>query len=237
MPVRFDAVRTRQSRLPVAARQAAMELAAFLYREDAYRRLAARFLAQFHTLDAYRRWVETGRPLLVPNRRARAQRETAVRLLDRLYRQAAESKRSPEGAEKLLGRLRGLVLEELVALLVAPRYGPPDLFARDARVSVDGRMVRSGTRQTIDVAGWRPTTTTGEFYEVKIFPGYLQGPDILEYLEALRKNLGPGPVIGAVTFHYRATLELLLPLAEHPELTFFALEDLPELSRGPRAQG
>lgn len=234
MPVSFETVRTRQGRLPVAARQAAMELAAFLYQEDAYRRLAARFLAQFHTLSGYRRWVEAGRPLLIPNRRARAKRETAVRLLDRLYRQAAESNRSPEGAEKLLGRLRGLVLEELVALLVAPRYTPPDLLARDARVNVDGQLVRSGTRQTIDVAGWRPTEATGELYEVKIFPGHLQDPGILDYLEALREHLGPGPVIGAMTFHYRATLELLLPLADHPELTFFALEDLSELSRGPR---
>ena len=233
MLVTFEAVRTRQSRLPGAARHAAQELANFLYQEEPYRRLAARFLSQFHTLGSYRRWVEAGRPLLVPNRRARAQRATAVQLLDQLYRQAAGTNRDSETAERLLGRLRGLVLEELVGLLVAGRYRTPDLFARDARVVVEGETVRYGSRQTIDVAGWRPAQLNGEFYEVKIFPGNLQDPGILAYLETLRERLGPKPVIGAVTFHYRATLELLLPLAEHPELSFFALEDLSELSRGP----
>ena len=234
MPVTFEGVRTRQSRLPAAARRAAMELAAFLYREESYRRLVARFLAQFHSLSNYRRWVEAGRPLLVPSRRARAQRATAVQLLDRLYRQATATPRSPEAAERLLGRLRGLVLEELVGLLVAGRYPAPELFARDARVIIAGQPVRNGSRQTIDVAGWRPTAATGEFYEVKIFPGFLQDPGVLGYLEELRAQLGPVPVIGAITFHYRATLELLLPLADHPGLTFFALEDLADISRGPR---
>jgi len=130
-------------------------------------------------------------------------------------------------SDELLSKARGVLLELILEHLIRPRYQkPPCKFGIGCQVILNGNMIYTADRSTVDVAGW--DCVFGEFYEAKVGPENFESQVFL-YLQHLKHELDDKQVkysIGCVTMETMENLRLQIRKMERimqQDLSSFSL--------------
>lgn len=129
---------------------------------------------------------------------------------------------------------RGGILERLVQRLVVWRYLGAGECLYGARVTVNGKLVCAGKKNSIDMAAWRHDLSLGEFYECKTAAEPLE--DSIPLLDVFRTVLPKHFSVAGITMASRYAIQSSGLEKKYPHMVFLCQTEILGLRDQPAAR-